>query len=140
MSNPLGAYDAAPLPPPRSAPMALFLVADGIPTEIVGIHDFEIAVENPTNQDPDAPELDITLDYDPANPQHCALVAAGEGGAVTVRVAARDPHGAAIACQELDCTVVRYRLTMDDRSPRDDTRQLRLNIELEGIGAARAIG
>ena len=140
MATQLAAHDAAPLPPPPPAPLAMFLVEDGVPTEVVGINDFDITVENPTGEDADAPELDVTLDYDPANAQHRALIAAGDGGTVTVRVATRDPQGMAIACREMDCTVVRYRLSMDDRPYRDDVKRLRVNIDLEAVGAARIIG
>ena len=139
MATSLSAYNAAPLPPPSPAPLAVYLMADGVPTEIVGIDDFDITVENPSSEDADAPELDITLDYDPSNPEHRALMAAGDGGTVTVRVATRDPHGAAIACREMDCTVVRYRLSMDERF-RDDTKRLRVKFDLEAVGEVRAIG
>ena len=139
MATSLAAYDAAPLPPPSPAPLAVYLVTDGVPTEIVGIHDFDITVENPASEDADAPELDITLDYDPSNPEHRALMAAGDGGTVTMRVATRDPHGAAIACREMDCTVVRYRLSMDERF-REDTKRLRVNFDLEAVGEVRTIG
>jgi hypothetical protein len=139
MATELAAYDAAPLPPPSPAPLAVYLVSDGVPTEIVGIHDFDITVENPASEDADATELDITLDYDPSNPEHRALMAAGEGGMVTMRVATRDPHGAAIACREMDCTVVRYRLSMDERF-REDTKRLRVNFDLEAVGEVRTIG
>ena len=139
MATELAAYDAAPLPPPSPAPLAVYLVSDGVPTEIVGIDDFDITVDNPASEDADAPELDITLDYDPSNAEHRALIAAGDGGTVTVRVATRDPHGTAIACREMDCTVVRYRLSMDERL-RDDTKRLRVNFDLEAVGEARIIG
>ena len=47
MATPLVAYNAAPLPPPSPAPLAVYLVVDGVPTEIVGIDDFDITLENP---------------------------------------------------------------------------------------------
>ena len=139
MATALSAYNAAPLPPPSPAPLAVYLVADGVPTEIVGIDDFDITVENPSSEEADAPELDITLDYDPSNPEHRALMAAGDGGTVTVRVATRTTHGVAIACREMDCTVVRYRLSMEERF-RDDTKRLRIKFDLEAVGEVRAIG
>ena len=139
MATSLAAYDAAPLPPPPPAPLAVYLVSDGVPTEIVGIDDFDITVENPASEDADAPELDLTIDYDPANAEHRALIAAGDGGMVTVRVATRDPNGTAIACREMDCTVVRYRLSMDERF-REDTKRLRVNFDLEAVGEVRIIG
>lgn len=139
MATPLAAYDAVPLPPPPPAPLAVYLLTDGVPAEIVGIDDFDITVENPTSEDADAPELDLTIDYDPANAEHRALIAAGDGGTVTVRVATRDPHGVAVACREMDCTVVRYRLSMDERF-REDTKRLRVNFDLEAVGEVRIIG
>ena len=141
MATQLAAYSAAPVPPPQSAPMALYLVEDGIPVEVVGIDDFDVTIENPARKGSDAPELDVTMDYYPANAQHQALIAAGAaGGTLTVRVATRDSHGAAVACLEMDCTVVRYRLSMDDFSRHDDGKRLSFNIELEGVGAPRIIG
>ena len=139
MATQLAAYDAAPLPPPAPAPMAVYLVENGIPTEIAGVEDFDITVENPTGERPDAPDLDITLDYDPANPQHRILLDACNGGTITVQVATRNPQGAAIACRELDCTVVRYRMTMDERF-RDDAKSIRVNLDLEGVGELRIVG
>ena len=139
MATSLSAYDAAPLPPPSPAPLAVYLVADGLPSEIVGINDFDITVENPSSEEADAPELDIRLDYDPSNPEHRALMAACDGGTVTVRVVTRGPHGAAIACREMDCTVVRYRLSMDERF-REVTKRLRVNFDLEAMGELRTIG
>ena len=56
-----------------------------------------------------------------------------------MRVATRDPHGGAIACREMDCTVVRYRLSMDERF-RNDTKRLRVNFDLEAVGEACIIG
>ena len=139
MATQLAAYDAAPLPPPSPAPLAVYLVEDGVPVEIAGVDDFDITVENPTSEQADAPELDITLNYDPANRQHQALLNACNGGIVTVRVATRDPRGVAVACRELDCTVVRYRLSMDERF-RDDTKTARVNFDLEGVGEMRVVG
>ena len=55
MATSLSAYDAAPLPPPSPAPLAVYLVTDGVPTEIVGIHDFDITVENPPARTPMPP-------------------------------------------------------------------------------------
>ena len=44
MVNSLAAYDAAPPPPtpPSPAPLAVYLVADGVPTEIVDIHQLDM--------------------------------------------------------------------------------------------------
>jgi len=139
MATQLAAYDAAPLPPPAPAPMAVYLVEDGVPTEIAGVEDFDITVENPTAERADAPELDITLDYDPANPQHQILLNACGGGIVTVRIATRDTQGLAVSCREMDCAVVRYRMSMDERF-RDDTKTIRVNLDLEGVGEVRYIG
>ena len=139
MATQLAAHSAAPVPPPQTATMSLYLVEDGIPVEVVGIDDFDITLENPAREGADAPELDVTMLYYPANAQHQALVAAGVGGTVTVRVATRDSHGATVACLEMDCTVVRYRLSMGFYSLLDDER-LCFNIELKGVGAPRIIG
>ena len=139
MATQLAAHSAAPVPLPQTATMALYLVEDGIPVEVAGIDDFYITVENPASEGADAPNLDVTMDYDPANAQHRALIAAGVGGTVTVRVSTLDSHGAAVACLEMDCTVFRYRLSMGFYSLLDDER-LCFNIELKGVGAPRIIG
>ena len=39
----------------------------------------------------------------------------------------------------MDCTVVRYRLSMEERF-RDDTKRLRIKFDLEAVGEVRAIG
>ena len=63
---------------------------------------------------------------------------------VTLRIATRDPHGAAIACREMDCTVVRYSMSFGERPSlrhREDTeRRLRVNFDLEAMGDLRTIG
>ena len=147
MVTQLAAYDAAPQSSPAPAPMAVYLVENGVPTEIAGVDDFDITVANPTTERADASELDITLEYDPANPQHQTLLNAcdsggssdADPGTVTVRIATRNPRGAAVACREMDCAVVRYRMSMDDRF-RDDAKSIRVSLVLEGVGEVRDIG
>ena len=39
----------------------------------------------------------------------------------------------------MDCAVVRYRMSMDERF-RDDTKTIRVNLDLEGVGEVRYIG
>ena len=145
MVTQLAAYDAAPLSSPAPAPMAVYLVENGVPTEIAGVDDFDITVANPTTERADASELDITLEYDPANPQHQTLLNACGGGSgdgsdtVTIRIATRNARGAAVACHEMDYSVVRYRMSMDDRF-RDDAKSIRVSLDLEGVGEVRVIG
>ena len=134
MTTILTAYDAAPLPPPTPAPLALYLVEDEMPTEITGVDDFDLTVENPANERADQPTLDLTLDYDPANPQHEALYEACGGGAiVTLRVALRNAAGTALSCREMHCKVMRHRLSTMERM-RDDAKWLRVNFDLEIVG------
>ena len=142
MVTQLAAYDAAPLPHPAPAPMAVYLVEHGVPTAIAGVEDFDITVANPAGERADAPELDITLDYDPDNPQHQTLLNACDRGGddtVTIRIATRNRQGAAVACREMDYAVVRYRMSVDNRF-RDETQGIRVNLDLEGVGEVRTIG
>ena len=140
MATQLAAHSAAPVPPPQTATIAMYLVEDGIPVEVVGTDDFEITLKNPAREGADAPNLDVTMKYYPANAQLRALIADGVDGTVTVRVSTRDSHGAAVAGLELDCTVVRYRLYVRCYSLHDDDECLCVNMKLKGVGAPRIIG
>ena len=140
MATQLAAHSAAPVSPPQTATMAMYLVEDGIPVEVVGIDDFYITLENSAREGADAPKLDVFIYYYPANAQHRALIAAGVGGTVTVCVPTRDSHGATVVCLEMDCTVVRYRLYMSCYSLPDDDERLCVNMKLKGVGAPRIIG
>ena len=138
MATPPSAPDAATLSPPLPDPLAVFLVTDGVPTQIMGVYKFDINVENPSREGAYAPEMDVYVDYDPSNPEHSALLAAGAGGMVTIRVAVLDPHGAAIDCREMDCTVERYHVYWGKRFY-DGTTGLRGDFDLEVVGEARII-
>ena len=84
------------------------------------------------------PEIDVYVDYDPSNPEHRALLAAGAGGIVTIRVAILDPHGSTNDCREMDCTVERYDVYWGRRF-HDGTTGLQGDFDLEVVGEARII-
>ena len=135
----LAAYDAAPAPSPRPVQLAVYFVEDGSPTELVGVENLDVSIENPTTENADAPELGITLNYDPADRRHKALLdACDEGTTVTLRVVIRDESGHAVTCREMTARVVRYRIAMHDRF-RDEARYLRVNIDFEAVGALTLI-
>ncbi len=135
----LAAYDAAPVPSPRPVQMAVYFVDDGSSTELVGVENLDVSIENPTAEHADAPEMDITLNYDPADRHHKALLdACDDGSTVTLRVVVRDESGRAVLCREMTTRVVRYRIAMHDRF-RDESRYLRVNIDLEAVGALTTI-
>ena len=130
----LAAYDAAPVPSPRPAQLAVYFIEDGSPIEMAGVESLDISIENPTVEHADAPELGLTLLYEPLNPHHRALIEACDNGStLVVRVATRDESGRAVAFREMECKVVRYRMAMNDRF-REDSRYLRVNIDLEATG------
>ena len=130
----LAAHDAVPAPAPRPPQLAVYFVEDGSPSEVPGVEIIEMGVENPTTENPDAPELSLTLLYEPDNPRHRALLDACDNGErVTLRVVTRDASGRAVAYRETDWKVVRYRLTMSDRF-REDSHRLRVDIDLEAAG------
>ena len=136
----LAAYDAVPSPSPRPPQLAVYIMDDGSPSELAGVESLDISIENPTTEHADAPELGLTLLYAPGNPHHKALLDACNGGEkVTLRVATRDESGRAVSCREADWKVVRYRMTMNDRF-RDDSRHLRVNIDLEAAGEPTVVG
>ena len=129
-----GPLVAAPLPDP----LAVYLVTDGIPKRIPGVYQFVINVVNPSREGGYAPEMDINVDYDPSNPEHRALLAAGGGGIVTVRVAILDANGTAIDCREMECTVERYHVFWGARLY-DLTKRLRGDFDLEVVGETRVV-
>ena len=139
VTSDLATYNAAPVPSPRPVQLAVYLVEDGSPTELAGVESLDVSIENPTAEHADAPELDLTLVYEPGDRRHKALLdACDSGNIVTVRVVTRDETGRAVACKEMDCKVVRYRMTMNDRF-RDDSRHLRVSIDLEAAGELTSV-
>ena len=138
LAAPPSAHYAAHLPPSFPPPLVVYLVAEGIPTEILDVRKFDFNVENPSRRGAYAPEIDVYVDYDPSNPEHRALLAAGAGGIVTIRVAILDPHGSTNDCREMDCTVERYDVYWGRRF-HDGTTGLQGDFDLEVVGEARII-
>ena len=135
----LAAYDAAPAPSPRPVQLAVYFVDDGSPTELAGVESLDVSIENPTAENADAPEMGITLNYDPADRHHKALLdACDEGATVALRFVIRDESGRAVTCREMNTRVVRYRIAMHDRF-REESRYLRVNVDLEAVGALTTI-
>ena len=138
LAIPPSAHDGPLVAAPLPDPLAVYLVTDGIPERIPGVYRFVINVVNPSLEDRYAPEMDIDVDYDPSNPGHRALLAAGAGGIVTVRVAILDANGTAIDCREMDCKVERYHVFWGGRLY-DLTKRLRGDFDLEVVGETRTV-
>ena len=138
LAIPPSAHDGELVAAPLPDPLAVYLVTDGIPKRIPGVYQFDINVFNPSRQGGYAAEIDINVDYDPSNSEHLALLAAGAGGMVTVRIAILDANGTVIDCREMDCTVERYHVFWSGRLY-DLTKRLRGNFDLEVVGETRVV-
>ena len=58
-------------------------------------------------------DLNLRLDYDPRNRAHHGLVAAGEQDVrLTLRIAICDATGQALSTQDVDCSVLRYTISL----------------------------
>ena len=129
-------------------PMTVYLLIDGEePVAVPGIADFNLTVENPevNEERKDARQvnprrtqqlrrrrranpgdLNLTLDYDPCDWVHQELLAAGEDDVrLTLRFAVRDGTGYTASAQDVDCSVLRYNISLRKRNrrrPGDDDR------------------
>ena len=129
-------------------PMTVYLLIDGEePVAVPGIADFNLTVENPevNEERKDARQvnprrtqqlrrrrranpgdLNLTLDYDPCDWVHQELLAAGEDDVrLTLRFAVRDGTGRTASAQDVDCSVLRYNISLRKRNrrrPGDDDR------------------
>ena len=129
-------------------PMTIYLLIDGEePVAIPGVADFNLTVENPeVNEERDEArrvnprrtqqlrrrrranpgDLSLTLDYDPCEWIHQELLAAGEDDVrLTLRIVVRDSTGRAVSAQDVDCSVLRYNISLHKRNrrrPNDDGR------------------
>ena len=142
--------------PLNADPMTVYLlVEDDEPVAIPGIVDFNLTVENPEvhEEREDARrvnprraqqlrrrrranpgDLSLTLDYDPCDWVHQELLAAGEDDAsLTLRFAMSDAEGQPVIVQDVDCSVLRYSIslrTRNRRRPNDDGRPYVFEAEL----------
>ena len=129
-------------------PMTIYLLIDGEePVAIPSVADFNLTVENPeVNEERDEArrvnprrtqqlrrrrranpgDLSLTLDYDPCEWIHQELLAAGEDDdRLTLRIVVRDSTGRAVSAQDVDCSVLRYNISLHKRNrrrPNDDGR------------------
>ena len=142
--------------PLNADPMtAYLLVEDDEPVAIPGIVDFNLTVENPEVHEEredtrrvnprraqqlrrrrraNPGDLSLTLDYDPCDWVHQELLAAGEDDAsLTLRFAMSDAEGQPVIVQDVDCSVLRYSIslrTRNRRRPGDDGRPSVFEAEL----------
>ena len=79
-------------------------------------------------------DLNLTLDYDPCDWVHQELLAAGEDDVrLTLRFSARDSTGRAVSAQDVECSVLRYNISLRKRNRRrqnDDGRPYVFEAEL----------
>ena len=153
--------------PLNADPMTVYLlVEDDEPVAIPGIVDFNLTVENPEvhEEREDARQvnprraqqlrrrrranpgdLSLTLDYDPCDWMHQELLAAGEDDAsLTLRFAMSDAEGHPVIVQDVDCSVLRYSIslrTRNRRRPNDDGRQyvFEAELRLQRLGDFRSV-
>ena len=142
--------------PLNADPMTVYLlVEDDEPVAIPGIVDFNLTVENPEVHEEredtrrvnprraqqlrrrrraNPGDLSLTLDYDPCDWVHQELLAAGEDDAsLTLRFAMSDAEGQPVIVQDVDCSVLRYSIslrTRNRRRPGDDGRPSVFEAEL----------
>ena len=124
--------------PQNEESMMIYLLIDGAePVEIPGVERFELTGESPeaykkwrnarwgsplrARQMRRVPrwrrinpaDLELTLDYDPRDWVHQALLAAGEDDVrFTVRLAVCDATGRPVIAQDADCSVLRYTVSL----------------------------
>ena len=131
--------------PNNGDPMTVYLLIAGEePVAVPGIVDFNLTVENPeVNEERDDTrrvnprraqqlrrrrranpgDLSLTLDYDPCDWVHQELLAAGEDDVrLTLRFLVRDGTGHAVSAQDVDCSVLRYNISLRKRNRRRPTR------------------
>ena len=129
-------------------PMTIYLLIDGEePVAIPGVADFNLTVENPeVNEERDEArrvnprrtqqlrrrrranpgDLSLTLDYDPCDWIHQELLAAGEDDVrLTLRIVVRDSTGRAVSAQDVDCSMLRYNISLRKRNRRRQTDDVR---------------
>ena len=148
-------------------PMTIYLLIDGEePVAIPGVADFNLTVENPeVNEERDEArrvnprrtqqlrrrrranpgDLSLTLDYDPCEWIHQELLAAGEDDVrLTLRIVVRDSTGRAVSAQDVDCSVLRYNISLHKRNrrrPNDDgrTHVFEADLRLQRQGDFRSV-
>ena len=137
--------------PINDDPMTVYLLIEGEePVAVPGIVDFNLTVENPeVHEERDDSrrvnprrtqqlrrrrranpgDLSLTLDYNPCDWIHQELLAAGEHDVVlTLRFAMSDGTGHPVIAQDVDCSVLRYNISLRKRNrrrpgrPSDDGR------------------
>ena len=153
--------------PNNGAPMTVYLLIEGEePVAVPGIVDFNLTVENPEAHEErenarrmnprraqqlrrrrraNPGDLSLTLDYDPCDWIHQELLAAGEDDvALTLRFAMSDANGQPVIAQDVDCSVLRYSISLRKRNrrrPGDDDRPhvFEADLRLERRGDFRTV-
>ena len=156
--------------PQNEGSMMIYLMIDGAePVEIPGVEEFALTGESPEayrnrenarwGSPPQARymrrvprwrrinpgDLKLTLGYDPRNRVHQALLAAGEEDVrLTLRRAICDATGWAVHAQDVDCSVLRYTLSLvaanSSRSLEDGrSHALAVNLRLKRHGDFRDV-
>ena len=128
---------------------------DGVPHRIPGVIDFTLLGESPESIEAENEEgsvnprrarqmrrrrranpgdITLELDYDPCDPRHQALLAAGESyRRLTLRIVMYDAGGRPVYAQQAECSVLRYVLStqkLQRRAASDPNRPYSLEAEL----------
>ena len=136
-------------------PLTIYLLDGAVAHKIPAIVDFTLVGENPDTHDAEndhgavnprrarqirrrrrANPGDVTmeLDYDPRDPRHQELLAAGESDRrLTLRIVLNDDDGRPVYAQEAECSVSRYTLScqkMQRRVSSEANRPYSLEAEL----------
>ena len=139
----------------NDGPLTLYLVEDGVAHRVPAVIDFTLVGENPEAHEGEAEggavnprrarqmrrrrranpgDISLELDYDPSDPQHQVLLAAGDcDKRLTLRIVLNDETGRPVHAQEAECSVLRYALS-SQKNPRrqssDSNRLYSLEAEL----------
>ena len=136
-------------------PLSVYLMAGGVARRIPAIIDFTLVGETPEAHEAESEagavnprrarqmrrrrranpgDISIDLDYDPCDPQHQTLLAAGESDQrLTLRIVLNDGDGRAVYAQEVECSVLRYTLSCQKttrRTASESNRPYSLEAEL----------
>ena len=136
-------------------PLTVYLLDGGGAQRIPDIIDFNLVGENPDAGDEEGEpgtmntrrarqmrrrrranpgDMTLELDYDPCDPTHQELLAAGESDRkLKLRIVLNDEAGRPVGGHEVECSVLRYVLScqrLQRRQPTDANRQHSLEAEL----------
>jgi hypothetical protein len=147
-------------------PLTVYLLDGGGAQRIPDIIDFNLVGENPDADDEGGEpgtmnarrarqvrrrrranpgDITLELDYNPCEPMHQELLAAGESDRrLLLRIVLNDEAGRPVYAHEVECSVLRYVLSCEKlqrRQPTDANRQhsLEAELRLQSLGGFRSV-